>query len=419
MRFALKNLFKQKGVTLIFGFTITIMMIICYIFLALLYNPYFSLLKTFNYEEMIMGAGTTIMIIVFAGCLIIYTNIYILETKNKEISLMRFHGMTNVKMILYQVYQNTFIYICAITIGVMIGYCITPHIIEFLYGLLNINNSVVIASEVFTESLIVMFCLYITSLILNVGYMYRGNLVKMLNNARQNKYRKSTVFGISSKFYLIIFIVGLMLTLFNEHTSVGYILYSILGSIGSYGIIKYYLPELIERLKRTKWLNNTEKLVVFGNLFLKFRFNGLLIQTFILLTIILITLICFNLNNNIEMYRTIIAYIIMLPMIIFCITYKNLIMIKKNKEYLRLINRMGVVDKSQKTLIKKEWLYFYLVITFLPSVYIIPILGRFYIYNQITLSIILIIVLYFIVNIVISLLICYRTSIKNINIKEV
>ena len=57
MRFALKNLFKQKGVTLIFGFTITIMMIICYIFLALLYNPYFSLLKTFNYEEMIMGAG--------------------------------------------------------------------------------------------------------------------------------------------------------------------------------------------------------------------------------------------------------------------------------------------------------------------------------------------------------------------------
>ena len=72
----------------------------------------------------------------------------------------------------------------------------------------------------------------------------------------------------------------------------------------------------------------------------------------------------------------IIAYIIMLPMIIFCITYKNLIMIKKNKEYLRLINRMGVVDKSQKTLIKKEWLYFYLVITFLPSVYIIPILGR-------------------------------------------
>lgn len=412
MGFALKYLFKQKGATLIYGFTIIMMMmIICYIFLALLYNPYFSL-NTLNYEEMVMGAGTTLMIIIFASCLIIYTNLYVLETKHKEISLMRFHGMTNVKMILYQVYQNTFIYTIAIIIGIVIAHCITPYIIKCLYGLLDISNSIVITREVLEQSLIVMFCLYITSLLLDVGYMYRGNLVKMLNNGRQNKYRKSTVFGISSKFYLVIFIVGLMLTLFNEHTPVGYILYSILGSIGSYGIVKYYIPKLIEKLKRTKWLNKTDKLIVYGNLFLKLRFNGLFIQTLILLSVVMVTLICFNLNNSIEMYRMIIAYIIMLPMIMFCITYKNMIMNKKNKKHLRLINKMGLVEKSQKKLIKKEWLYFYLITIFLPGVYIISILSRFYIYKQISLSIILIIILYYIINILISMLISYKTSIK-------
>ena len=36
-----------------------------------------------------------------------------------------------------------------------------------------------------------------------------------------------------------------------------------------------------------------------------------------IVSIIMVTLVCFNLDNSIEMYRMIIAYIIMLPMIMF------------------------------------------------------------------------------------------------------
>lgn len=47
MKFAIKNLLRQKKISLLFGITIMIMAVICYIFLALLYDPYFALDVTY------------------------------------------------------------------------------------------------------------------------------------------------------------------------------------------------------------------------------------------------------------------------------------------------------------------------------------------------------------------------------------
>ena len=106
MKFAIKNLLRQKKISLLFGITIMIMAVICYIFLALLYDPYFALDVSY-YSKMMMGSATTLFVVMFTGCLIIYTNIYVLENKNKEISLMKICGMTNKRFIFYLFYQNT------------------------------------------------------------------------------------------------------------------------------------------------------------------------------------------------------------------------------------------------------------------------------------------------------------------------
>ena len=46
----------------------------------------------------------------------------------------------------------------------------------------------------------------------------------------------------------------------------------------------------------------------------------------------------------------IIAYIIMMPMIVFCITYKNLIISKKNVKNQNCIYKLGITKKYQKNL---------------------------------------------------------------------
>ncbi len=411
MKFAITNLLKQKKITALFGLTLIFMTIICYIFLALLYDPYFSL-DTSRYNKMIMGSATTLFIVIFTACLIIYTNIYVLENKSKETSLMKICGMSNTGFILYHVYQNTFIYLISMILGLIISTLLTPYLILELYTLLDINASIQIYNETLLQTIIMMICLYVISLILNIGYVYRGNLIKMMNGTRQNKYRKQTIFRVSHNFYLIVYICGLLLTVFSEHKTATYILFSIIGAIGGYGIVKYYIPDFIEKFKSSKWLNKSESLIVFGELFLMLKRVGLFIQILIMVSIIMVTLVCFNLDNSIEMYRMIIAYVIILPMIMFCITYRNLLMNPEKNNNLQLINMLGATKDKQKILLKKEWLYFYLIITLLPGAYILIILIKFYIYSHMSINVIFFVMMYFLLNIILSMIISYRSSVE-------
>lgn len=417
MRFAITNLLRQKKISALFGITLILMTIICYMFLALLYDPYFSL-DTSRYDKMIMGSATTLFIVIFTACLIIYTNIYVLENKSKETSLMKICGMTNTRFIIYHFYQNTFIYIIGIALGLIIGIFITPSLIMKLYQLLQIDAKVQIQQETLFQTILMMMCLYVVSLILNIGYVYRGNLIKMINGSRQNQYRKQTIFHISRYFYIIVYMIGLVLTIVNEHTPTAYILFSVLGAIGGYGIVKYYIPDSLEKRKSHQWLNQSDQLVIFGELYFKLKQVGLFIQILIIVSMVMVTLVCFNLDNSIEMYRMIMAYMIMLPMIMFCITYKNLLMNPQKKKNLQLIGTLGVEKIKQRILLKKEWLYFYAVVALLPGVYIIVILMKFYIYSHMSMDVILFIIGYFVFNILLSMIISYKSSSQFLKEKE-
>ena len=126
-------------------------------------------------------------------------------------------------------------------------------------------------------------------------------------------------------------------------------------------------------------MNQVDQLIVCGEIFLKLKYTVLFIQIFMIVSIIMVTLVCFNLDNSIEMYRMIIAYIIMLPMIMFCMTYKNLMMNHQKRKSLQLIHKMGMTKIHQLTLLKKEWLLFYMMVSLLPGLYIIVIFIKFYI----------------------------------------
>ena len=80
MKLALNNLFKQKNLMIIYGLTITLVAAICFVFLAMLYDPYLQL-DTTSVDKMYMGSATTLLVLIFSVCLMIYTNMYVLEAK--------------------------------------------------------------------------------------------------------------------------------------------------------------------------------------------------------------------------------------------------------------------------------------------------------------------------------------------------
>lgn len=409
MKFALNNLFKQKNLMIIYGLTITLVAAICFVFLAMLYDPYLQL-DTTSVDKMYMGSATTLLVLIFSVCLMIYTNMYVLEAKNKEMSLLVFHGLTLKKMIFYQFYQSIFMYILFGTLGIALGYKLTPAIFKNIYYKLHYVYDIKIINQSFYQAVYMLLMMLFISLVLNIGYVYRGRLTSMMSNTRQKNYRKKNVFQITSKIYPVLFILGLVMMFTTEHIASGYIVFSVIGALGGYGTVRYFFPEYIEKLKASKWLNNSQRLVVFGELYLKFKYIGIFLELLILISIIITTLICFNLNNLIEMYRMIIAYIIMMPMIVFCITYKNLIISKKNVKNQNCIYKLGITKKYQKKFIKEETLIMYGILFILPMTYMISTLGRFYVYDGISILIIAFIIGYFILNLLISMYISYKVT---------
>ena len=409
MKLALNNLFKQKNLMIIYGLTITLVAAICFVFLAMLYDPYLQL-DTTSVDKMYMGSATTLLVLIFSVCLMIYTNMYVLEAKNKEMSLLVFHGLTLKKMIFYQFYQSIFMYILFGTLGIALGYKLTPVIFKNIYYKLHDVYDIKIINQSFYQAIYMLLMMLFISLVLNIGYVYRGRLTSMMSNTRQKNYRKKNVFQITSKIYPILFILGLVMMFTTEHIASGYIVFSVIGALGGYGTVRYFSPEYIEKLKASKWLNNSQRLVVFGELYLKFKYIGIFLELLILISIIITTLICFNLNNLIEMYRMIIAYIIIIPMIVFCITYKNLIISKKNVKNQNCIYKLGITKKYQKKFIKEETLIMYGILFILPMTYMISTLGRFYVYDGISILIIAFIIGYFILNLLISMYISYKVT---------
>lgn len=177
MKLALNNLFKQKNLMIIYGLTITLVAAICFVFLAMLYDPYLQL-DTTSVDKMYMGSATTLLVLIFSVCLMIYTNMYVLEAKNKEMSLLVFHGLTLKKMIFYQFYQSIFMYILFGTLGIALGYKLTPVIFKNIYYKLHYVYDIKIINQSFYQAI----------------YM----LLKVTSTKKSNQRKKKKIFLSSS-----------------------------------------------------------------------------------------------------------------------------------------------------------------------------------------------------------------------------
>ena len=164
MKFALNNLFKQKNLMIIYGLTITLVAAICFVFLAMLYDPYLQL-DTTSVDKMYMGSATTLLVLIFSVCLMIYTNMYVLEAKNKEMSLLVFHGLTLKKMIFYQFYQSIFMYILFGTLGIALGYKLTPVIFKNIYYKLHYVYDIKIINQSFYQAIYMLLMMLFISLV--------------------------------------------------------------------------------------------------------------------------------------------------------------------------------------------------------------------------------------------------------------
>lgn len=410
MKFALRNLLKEKTSLLFYGITIILSFSICQVFLGLLDNSYLSL-ETDRYNHMFMGSMISLIVIFMSCFLLIYTSQYFIASKSKELGLLRSLGYTLKKMIAYLIYQNTFIFMVFGILGIILSFVMYPLLLLIIKKF--IDNQLIIEYLTLSsikENLGLFLTLYVVVILFNVGYIYRNQLTKLLDKNTSTRNRRMKI---NNNIYLALYIISFILMITVEHNEVGYVLYSVLCAVGSWGIMKEFLPKFIEHNQQK--YSNSRIMIVLGHLSKRLKMMSMFAFMIIIMSTVLISLMCFNLGDNKEFIRIFISFVIIYVFLVISMTYKNFLLIDDEIRTMQYIQRLGIKKNEVKTIIFKELCIYYLILIILPLLYIVVILIRFHIYNQLNLMILVFITIYFISELLISCLFIYLLSIRKVN----
>lgn len=392
MKFALRNLFREKISFLLYGGTVTLSVCICQIFLGLLDSPYLCL-DISNHNTMFMGSFISLIVIFTCCYLLIYTSQYFLASKSRELGLLRGLGFTLKKLTTYLIYQNMFIFLMFGITGIGLSFVFYQLLLYMIK--LFLDNQIIIdfltLSSVY-ENIGLFITVFAVVIIFNVGYVYRNKINKLLDNDLKTRNHK---IHINNKIYPFIYILSFVFMVTVEHNEIGYILYSVLCAIGSYGIMKYFLPTLFER--NTKKYHQTKIMVIMGHLSKRLKNMSLFSFIVIIMSTTMISLLCLSLTNSKDFIRIYIAFIVMYMFLIISVTYKNYLHIDDEILSLSYVEQMGIKKVLLKEIIKKELFSYYIILLGLSLIYIVAILIRFHIYNQLNTGVILFIVCYFVI----------------------
>lgn len=413
MKFALNNLWKEKTPFILYGMTIVFSLCICQLFLGILDHPFFQLItenQDLPYISYIMGSMTSLIVIGMCCFLLVYTGQYFLVSKSKELGLMRSLGMTLKQLTCYFIYQDTFMFVIFGTIGIAISNALYPvllMIIRRFYLQLTVQT---LSPSSIIGNLGLFGTIYVVIIAFHIGYIYRSQLKGLLSF--QNK--RSHVFHINKNVYPIVYILGFVMMAMSNHNGAGYIFYGFLCTVASYGIMKQFIPELIEKVYQKQRIHQSQQMIIFGHLRKRMKNMSLFICMLLLISTIFIAMISFNLVDAKELLRSLLAYFIVYAFIVLAMTYKNYLFIDEHVQSLFYLEKMGLTQTNMKRVILKELLIFYLLLTIFPLIYILFILLKCYFYQQIQLYLVLILIIYFVGLLALSFVVIYSLSLKKV-----
>lgn len=404
MKFALENLLRKRSSFLLLSTTITVSFCICQIFLGFLDHPYLSIIDTQGYAHMLMGSFITLIIIFMSCFLLVYTSQYFIISRSQELGLMKSFGMTLKKTSFYLLCQSTLMFIVFGVLGIMISFGIYPFIsyLIYLYNHQFIVEALSLSSV--KENIGLFVTMYMIIIVMQIGYVYRQQLNKLLNNTLS----RNKSFHLASYLYPVIYIIGYIMMLMSENSSVGYVFYACICSLSSYGIMKQLIPEMIEKKKSLQ----SSQMIIYGHLRQRLKEMSLFICMVFLIATIFIAFICSNAHDPKEQLRALLGFIVAYIFIISSLTCKNYLSIEHHIHSLIVLDKLGMKVKDIQKMIWQELMIFYAILIALPFVYIITILLKYYIYHQIHFSMLVFVVVYFIGLLVLSFMIIYILSLK-------
>lgn len=417
IKLSLVSLKKDLSKSIFYFLTFLLTTIFIFSFFNLAFNPSANI--HLGKDDATFVTPIAVFVIGVAMICVFLANNFYVSHKGKEISIILMSGASVYQLGIYLFFQVFMIMVLAIPLGCALGYMLIPVInsifaLTFVYqgSLFYLSRETIVATGT-----ILAFEVFWCSL-LNLGYCVRSTIASMIHE--ENKIKLSSLkigdkwnhldrnqildlaevvkenepvqknSSFSNKVFIVFYIAPIFIFIFLKD-SMSFLIFSLIGIIGIFGLIKRVLPDIITNRQRQESLGNPIHLISLGFLHSDIqKVFGLLIM--ILLSSILLTCVTvYTLNQPLVSMVSLMSYVAVMVLMSLTIVFKIGMELNKRKSNFMNLCYLGYSITQLKQIVKLEMRLFYGLILILPLIYQIIILINLLLQKQITIYLTIII----------------------------
>lgn len=249
------NIYSNKGLT----------------YKKLVYDSPYNLSNAFYIElpiEVIQKQNLLIVILItilFAAI----CNMNYIRKKTKEIAFMLMSGSSISDITRYVIYLTGKCYFIAIVIGIPIGFFLIPVFNIIMNSILGKSDSLFTLSiEGLGISLVYVFMQYLTLIILNIAFIVRRNILDLINTENTITFIDTRQIKIPGIFFVILYVLSVLPSFFigkySGTENISYLLVYV-GTFATYGMMRFFIPKVVNRMKKNKFMFKGCRNIYFSN----------------------------------------------------------------------------------------------------------------------------------------------------------
>lgn len=417
LKLSLVSLKKDKQKSIFYFMTFLLTTVFIFSFFNLVFNPQGNINLGKNDTTFVTPIAVFVIVIAMV-CVFLANNFYV-SNKSKEISIILMSGASVYQVGIYLFIQVFIIMLFAIPFGWLLGYLLIPIINSIFSSTFVYQGQLFYLSEEtnVATATILLFEVFWCSL-LNLGYCVRSTINSIIHE--ENKLTFAASLGqtmsfsfprkkhsASDKLFVMLYFIPAVIFVFLRD-SMSFLLFSLIGIIGVYGIIKKVIPNMIKNRQKNDSLEEPVQLMGLGFLYSDMKKIFGLLLVMLLSSILLTCVTVYTLAQPLVSMVALMSYISVMILMSLTVVFKIGMELNKRKRNYQHMCYLGYSVIQLKQVIYMEMRWFYGIITVIPLVYQIIILGNLLLSGQIEVSLTMLILFIQIVPVWIS----YLLSVK-------
>ena len=373
---ALKSMRNDLSGSLFYWLTFVLSSMFILLYFHLSYSDTVGV--TFINSENNMKTFMSVIVIALCMIVIFFTNDFYVKKKAKELSVRLVCGSTYASLVAFLLFQTLFLFVLAIPVGMLLAVIGIPVINYLLCDLMKSDFYIVLNTEAFISTFIIIaveigWCSFV-----NLGFSYRCS-IKNLMDGDKGYFKSSLSFPIflSGKMKKVLSLVGYLLPVVLFYTvgkeTTGIFIYSLIGMIAMFNCFEDVFVPYLSKKVENNYIDNPVQVVSLG--FLRHDCKVLKSNVVLLVVsdIILIGILVSCLNCSVDIMMSMISFVVINVLLTFALMFKFSSELMYRRPVFESLRKIGYLDSQVKKIMTNEIIMLYIFTALLCLIYIVNI----------------------------------------------